>query len=197
MQHLRDLGIADDTLVVYFADNGWHWGEHRTQAKNKPYEESIRAPLFIRYPKLAPLPRSESQFALNIDFCPTFVELAQRSTDPAPTIGFDGVSLVRLLDGSAPSWRSDFLTEGWPANHVWATLREARWKYSELPLLPGDPSSTFEKELYDLETDPFELSNLAGDSAYTTMMADMAARIRVLRPAWPDDSDATEEDEEE
>ncbi|MDX2168351.1 MAG: sulfatase [Deltaproteobacteria bacterium] len=197
MQHMRDLGIADDTLVVYFADNGWHWGEHRTQAKNKPYEESIRAPMFIRYPKLAPLPRNESRFALNIDFCPTFVELARRASDPPPTVAFDGTSLVRLLDGTAPSWRTDFLTEGWPADHVWATLREPRWKYTELPLLPGDPNSTFEKELYDLDNDPYELANLAGDSAYTTMMADMAARIRVLRPAWPDDSDATEEDEEE
>jgi hypothetical protein len=59
MQHLRNLGVADDTIVVYFADNGWHWGEHRYQAKNKPYEESIRAPMFIRYPRLAPLPRVE------------------------------------------------------------------------------------------------------------------------------------------
>ena len=97
MQHLRNLGIADNTIVVYFADNGWHWGEHRSQAKNKPYEESIRSPMFVRYPKLAPLPRVESRIALNIDLCPTFVELARaRRRDPPPTIAFDGTSLVRL-----------------------------------------------------------------------------------------------------
>ena len=197
MQHLRDLGIADNTMVVYFSDNGWHWGEHRYQAKNKPYEEAIRAPMLIRYPKLAPLPRSESQFAMNIDFCPTFVELALRGTDPQPTITFDGASLVRLLDGTAPSWRSDFLTEGWPTGHVWASVRDTRWKYTELPLLPGDPASGFEKELYDLETDPLELNNLASDPANAPRMADMAARLRVLRPSWPDDSDATEEDLDE
>ena len=44
MQHLRNLGIDDNTVVIYFSDNGWHWGEHRYRAKNKPYEESIRAP---------------------------------------------------------------------------------------------------------------------------------------------------------
>src|SRR5262249_29855821 len=120
MQHLRNLGIADDTIVVYFSDNGWQWGEHRMQAKNKPYEESIRSPMLVRSPKLAPLPRAESGFALNIDLCPTFLELALRSTDPQPTYTPSGMSLVRLLDGTAGNaWRTDFLTEGWPSSHVW------------------------------------------------------------------------------
>jgi arylsulfatase A-like enzyme len=197
MQHLRNLGVADDTIVVYFSDNGWQWGEHRFQAKNKPYEESIRAPMFVRFPKLAPLARVESKFALNIDLCPTFVELALRSTDPPPTIPFDGTSLVRLLDGTAPSWRTDFMTEGWPGNHVWATVRESRWKYNELPLTPGDPNSAFERELYDLQSDPLELNNVAADAGNAQRVADMAARLRQIRPAWPDDSDSTEEDPDE
>jgi arylsulfatase A-like enzyme len=197
MQHLRDLGIADDTMVVYFADNGWHWGEHRYQAKNKPYEESIRSPMFVRYPKLAPLPRTEAQFALNVDLCPTFVELALRSTDPQPTITFSGTSLVRLLDGTAPTWRTDFITEGWPASHVWASVREAQWKYTELPVTPSDPLTAFELELYDLVNDPLELNNVAGDSGNATRITAMAARLRQIRPTWPDDSDPTFEDEDE
>lgn len=197
MQHLRDLGVADDTLVVYLSDNGWHWGEHRTQAKNKPYEESIRTAMFVRYPKLAPLPRVESRMALNIDLCPTFVELTHRPTDAAPTLAFDGASLVRLLDGTAPGWRSDFLTEGWPANHVWASVREADWKYTELPVTPGDPLTAFELELYDLASDPLELDNLAGDPLYAPRVAAMAARLRVLRPLWPFDADPLYEDPDE
>ena len=197
MQHLRDLGIADDTIVVYFSDNGWQWGEHRFQAKNKPYEESIRSPMFIRYPKLAPLPRVDSKFAMNIDLCPTFVELALRSTDPQPTITFDGSSLVRLVDGTVPTWRTDFMTEGWPGNHVWATVREARWKYNELPVTPGDPNTAFERELYDLQNDPLELNNVASDPANAQRIIDMAARLRQLRPTWPGDSDSTVEDPDE
>jgi arylsulfatase A-like enzyme len=197
MQHLRDLGIADDTLVVYFSDNGWHWGEHRFQAKNKPYDESIRSPLFIRYPRLAPLPRSESRFALNVDFCPTFVELALRATDPQPTIAFSGSSLLRLLDGTAPTWRDDFLHEGWPAAHVWAGVRDAGWKYVELPLTPGDPNTAFERELYDLQADPLELNNLAADPGQAARITSMAARLRELRPTWPGDSDPTVEDPNE
>lgn len=197
MQHLRNLGIADNTIVIYFSDNGWHWGEHRTQAKNKPYEEAIRSPMFVRYPQLAPLPRVETKMALNIDLCPTFVELVRRSTDPAPAITFDGTSLIRLLDGTAPAWRTDFVTEGWPTNHVWATVREERWKYSELPITPGDPNTAFELELYDLLTDPLELSNVAGDPGNASRIAAMAARLRQVREQWPSDSDSTIEDPDE
>ena len=197
MQHLRNLGIADDTIVVYFSDNGWHWGEHRFQAKNKPYEESIRSPLFIRYPRLAPLPRLDSRFALNVDFCPTFVDLALRSTDPQPTIAFSGTSLVPLLDGTAASWRTDFLHEGWPAAHVWASVRDARWKYIELPVTPGDPGTDFERELYDLQSDPLELNNVAADPSNAARVTAMAARLRELRPTWPGDSDPTVEDLDE
>jgi arylsulfatase A-like enzyme len=154
--------------------------------------------MLLRYPKLVPLPRLEERFALNIDLCPTFVELALRpGIDPQPTITFDGVSLVRLLDGTQASWRSDFLTEGWPGNHVWATVREARWKYTELPVVPGDPGTAFEKELYDLEADPLELDNVAADAAHEQRLLDMAARLRTLRPEWPTDSDSTVEDPDE
>jgi hypothetical protein len=157
MEHLRTLGIEDNTIVVFFSDNGWHWGEHRTRAKLKPYEESIRSPLFVRYPKLAPLHRSESRMALNIDLCPTFAELAGAGVP----ITQDGTSLIRVLDGTAPTWRTDFLTEGWPNNRVWASVRDGQWKYIEIPVTQGDPDTTFELELYDLIADPYELTNVA------------------------------------
>jgi arylsulfatase A-like enzyme len=192
MEELRTLGVERDTLVVFFSDNGWHWGEHRTRAKNKPYEESIRSPMLVHYPRLVPLPRVEERFALNIDLAPTFAELAGASV-PVPV---DGASLVRVLDGTQPAgtWRTDFLTEGWPNSHVWATLREAQWKYTELPLTLGDPNTAFELELYDLAADPHELQNLAADPQHAERIAAMAARLRALRPNWPADSDPGGED---
>jgi arylsulfatase A-like enzyme len=143
MEHLRNLGVADDTIVVFFSDNGWQWGEHRMRAKNKPYEESIRSPMLVHYPKLAPCPRTESRFALNIDLAPTFAELAGAGVP----IAHEGVSLLRVLDGTEPTWRSDFLTEGWPGNHPWATVREGQWKCTETPLTLGNPDPAFELEL--------------------------------------------------
>jgi arylsulfatase A-like enzyme len=195
MQHLRDLGVADDTIVVFFADNGWHWGEHRTRAKLKPYEESIRSPMFVHYPKLAPLPRREALFALNIDLAPTFAELA----GAAVPIAQDGTSLVRVIDGTQPpdEWRTDFLTEGWPNNRVWASVRNEQWKYNELPVDPTDPETTFELELYDLVNDPYEEASLHGDPQHAVRIAEMAARLRQLRPNWPVDANPNGPDPDE
>ena len=186
MEHLRSLGIADNTIVVYFSDNGWFWGEHRLRAKNNPYEEAIRAPMFVYYPKLAPLPRTETRFALNIDLAPTFAELA----GAAVPIAHDGVSLLHVLDGTAATWRTDFLTEGWPGSHPWATVHESQWKYTEIPVTIGDPNTAFETELYDLLNDPYELENVASDPQHAVRIATMATRLRELRPNWPIDSDA-------
>jgi N-acetylglucosamine-6-sulfatase len=193
MQHLRDLGVADNTIVVYFSDNGWLWGEHRMDRKNKPYEEAIRSPMFVRYPKLAPLPRKDTRFALNIDLAPTFAELA----GAAVPILHDGTSLLHVIDGTQPggTWRTDFLTEGWPGTHPWATVREAQWKYTETPLVPGFPG--FEVELYDLVNDPYELVNVAGEPQHALRIITMSMRLGQLRPNWPADSDPNGPDPDE
>lgn len=181
MNQLRADNIIDNTFVVYISDNGWTWGEHRRQGKNHPYEEAIRTALFMRYPRLAPLRRIEDRFALNIDLAPTFAELAG-ATIPTPP---DGASLVRVMDSTANSWRSDFMTEGYPANHTWASIRDNEWKYIEYP--------DGEKELYNLDTDPFELDNVVNDPSNAGCVAAMAARIREIRPDWPNDAAAAGE----
>jgi arylsulfatase A-like enzyme len=195
MEHLRNLGVVGDTIVIYFSDNGWLWGEHRLRAKNQPYEESIRAPMLVRYAKLAPLPRLETRFALNIDIAPTLAELV----GAAVPIFENGVSLVRVLDGTQPAgaWRTDFLAEAWPGNHPWATVHEGQWKYTEIPVTPGDPNTTFEVELYDLLNDPYEETNVASDPQHAVRVATMAVRLRQLRPNWPIDSDPNGPDPEE
>src|SRR5207244_522263 len=141
----------------------------------------------VYYPKLAPLPRKESRFALNIDLASTFAELAGAGVP----IFQDGQSLLRVIDDTQPTWRTDFLTEGWPGGHPWATVRESQWKYTETPVTPGDVNTTFELELYDLVSDPYELMNVASDPQHAARIASMAARLRQLRQNWPVDSDPT------
>ncbi len=195
MEHLRNLGVADNTIVVYFSDNGWLWGEHRLRAKNQPYEESIRAPMFVRYPKLAPLPRVETRFALNIDLAPTFAELAGVGVP----LAHDGKSLLHVLDGTEPAgtWRTDFLAEAWPGSHPWAVVRESQWKYTEIPTDPGNPLTTFERELYDLDADPYEETNVASAPENAARITTMAMRLRQLRQNWPIDSDPNGPDPDE
>lgn len=173
--------VDQNTIVVYYSDHGFLWGEHRLIGKNEAYEESIRGPMVVRYPALAPLPRSESRIAGNIDFLPTFADLA--GVVPPAT---DGASLVPLLDDTAQSWRTEILEEGWQPGHPWISLRSAQWKYTEY--------TTGDIELYDLVNDPDELTSAHADPANAGVIAAMSAQLHTLRPNWPADAGCVDQD---
>jgi arylsulfatase A-like enzyme len=161
-------------MVVYASDNGYSWGSHRWEPKQCPYEECMRVPLAIRYAPLAPLPRAESGFGLNIDHAETLSELAGATADP----GVEGLSMVHLLDGTTSSWRADFLEEHWNGTiTTYAEVRGVPWKYNEY--------TTNERELYDESTDAPELNNVVNDPANAALAAVLAQRLRELRPGWP------------
>ena len=174
LQALQDKGQLDNTIIIYASDNGYSWGSHRWEPKQCPYEECMRVPLAIRYKPLAPLPRTEPGFGLNIDHGETLAELGGAIADP----GVEGMSMVRLLDGTVPTWRDDFLEEHWNGKiPTYAQVRGTPWKYTEY--------QTDSPELYDETTDPFELTNVVTDPANAGTVTTLAARLRVLRPGWP------------
>jgi arylsulfatase A-like enzyme len=186
MQALRDNGVDGNTLVVFSADNGYAWGEHRWVGKACPYDECMRVPMIARYPALVATPRQDPRFVLNVDFFPTVLELAGLPT-PA---GTNGASLVPLLADNAPAWRTDLLNEHWkgeltgqaplsdggesiPRNSL---VRDAQYKYVEYPSNSGQGT-----ELYEFETDQSELKNRTNDPLLAQTKARLAARLRVLR----------------
>jgi N-acetylglucosamine-6-sulfatase len=169
---LRATGRLDHTMIVFMSDNGLAWGEHRWHNKQTPYEESIRVPMVISYPPLTSNPRTVSQMALNIDLAPTFARLA--GVEPP---AHDGQSLLGLLRGDASGWRTSFLVEH-------ATGRGREWIPAYCALRTTDAlyvvNQTGEREYYDLDTDPGELSNLAGDPAAAGGMAGLDAQLHRL-----------------
>lgn len=169
---LKEQGRLNNTLVLFTSDNGLLWGEHRLQGKQAPYEEAIRVPFVLWYPKLIPEPRQEDQLVLNIDIAPTLADLA----GVTPSHVVDGRSLRPLLENNAESWRTDFLLEHWAQEGdrvpSYAAVRSQEWKYVEY--------STGEIELYRLETDPYELENLTGQRAHSATEKRLAARLRQL-----------------
>lgn len=72
---IDEMGLADETVVIYTSDNGYFWGEHRLIDKRWPYEESIRVPLLVRAPD-GPTGRSVEALVMNVDLAPTLLDLA-------------------------------------------------------------------------------------------------------------------------
>jgi N-acetylglucosamine-6-sulfatase len=182
---LAAQGKLDETVVVYLSDNGHFWGEHGIAwGKNAVYEEASRVPFAVRYPRLASRPRVETRLVANIDIAPTFYELAGLPIPPE----VDGRSLVPLLDSArtqavpAVGWRDELLIEGWSGSAAlklgwapYAAIHTGRYVYVETE---GDRS-----ELYDLATDPHQQHNQAGNPTHASVVADLKARLKRLRPA--------------
>ena len=179
---LADSGMLDDTVVVFMGDNGRFQGEHRLNEKSFLYDEGPRVPFLVRYPPLAPAPRTETRFALNVDIAPTIYDLAGL---PIPA-SVEGRSLVPLLADTAGSWREDMLVESWSNDGEMPiqleAVRTAGYAYIE----NRDDAS----ELYDLAADPFQLENVAGAPAHAAALADMRARLARYRAAYPVDDGA-------
>lgn len=150
---LEDTGRLEDALVVFTSDNGLLWGEHRWLKKEMPYEEAIRVPLVVRADALTGgAPRSVDRLVGNIDLAPTVAEVAGVSLPDA-----EGRSLVPLLEGERVPWRHELLIEHMKGRNPVPTYCAVRSDHALFATF-----STGERELYDLDTDPFELENLAG-----------------------------------
>ena len=158
---LEEAKQLDNTVFVFTSDNGYFWGEHGGLGdKRWAYEESIRIPLIVRYPRLVKPGTALPQMVMNIDIAPTFLELGGV---PIPA-DVQGKSLVPLLKGETSGWRTAMLTEyfleqNFPRTPTWQSVRTERWKYIHYPDHPEWD------ELYNLQTDPHELKNRIKDES--------------------------------
>ena len=176
---LRDTGELSNTYIVFTSDNGIYLGEHRLTHKGAAYNASPRIPLLVRGPSV-PQGVIRSQMVLNNDLAPTFADLGGVQV---PSF-VDGRSLKPLLATSspAPSWRRAFLVEHRRSAEEqedvraipnYDAVRTSRYNYVEYP-------TTGEKELYDLNTDPYELTNIYS-SASPTLLNDLKTRLDALK----------------
>ena len=173
LRRLDDLGLADDTIVVYTADHGHLLGEHRMWNKGVPYEPSVQVPLLLRVPGLAPR-RITTPVGL-VRLMPTLLELMGQ---PIPA-HVQGTSLVPLLtDGdTAPDEEAVFIEWNgpWRGGGVYSdvavrTIRQGRWKLNV--------SANGDCELYDLQDDPEELRNAVADQGRAQTVGRLFDRLR-------------------
>lgn len=183
LDYLEQQGLMENTLIVYTSDQGFYMGEHGWFDKRFMYEESFRTPLLMRLPggKRGDIP----QLVQNIDYAPTFLELA----GVAVPSDIQGESLLPLLKGEEPKdWRDALYYHyyEYPAEHAVKKhygVRDDRYKlihfYDDID----------QWELYDLQADPKEMHNLYGQKDYEAVTQRMMAKLKELQRQYDDPID--------
>jgi N-acetylglucosamine-6-sulfatase len=171
---LRAAHQLDDTLLVFVSDNGFMSGQHRVrQGKVLPYEPSIRVPLMIRGPGV-PRRRTSDQLVWNGDLAPTILQ----ATGAKPVGELDGQSIWPFIRHPGLRVPRTVVLEGPPIGAGsprprFTGLRTERYVYVEY--------INHAHELYDLRTDPFELTNIAEAPAAQGLVQQLAGRLARLR----------------
>ncbi len=182
LDYLEENGLLDNTLVVYTSDQGFYMGEHGWFDKRFMYEESMRTPLIMRLPKEFDRKGDITEMVQNIDYAPTFLELAGVKVPD----DIQGVSLLPLLKGEKPAgWRRSLYYHfyEYPAEHMVKRHYGVRTDRYKLIHFYNDIDAW---ELYDLEKDPAEMHNVINDPAYSEVLADMQAELKKLQILYND-----------
>lgn len=195
LESLDTLGFADNTVVIYTSDNGYYLGEHGLGDKRSAYDESLRVPFVVRYPKLGAAARGRvvDAMVLNLDLAPSLLDLAGV---PVPK-EMQGRSWRPLLAGGTASWRQSWFYEYFAEkqkNSRVPDITAVRTADAKLIRYCGHDEWT---ELFDLAADPFETRNLYRDPAHAALRAKLEAEHDRLakevgyrvpdyvdRPAW-------------
>lgn len=173
VKKLQEKGLADNTIILYTGDHGFYLGERGFAGKWFPHEVSIRVPLVVYDPSLPAGQRGKrcDQTVLSIDMAPTMLAMAGVEIPRQ----MQGKSLLPLIKGQKPSWRTEFFYEHLfrhariPRNEA---VRDRRYKY--IRFLDIEPPY---EELYDLSVDTDEAHNLAGKPEH-------AATLKRMREKW-------------
>lgn len=175
INRLDEIGMIDDTVIIYVGDNGFFFGEHHQIDKRWAYEESIRIPFIVRYPGLIRDPgRRAGQMVLNIDLAPTLLEIAGIPTNR----DIDGRSLVAILKNretpGRDAWLYEFFKDYPYSVPEQFALRTERFKYIEFPC-------GRRPELYDLVNDPQEKHNIIATPGGQSVLPELKRRLDGLK----------------
>lgn len=182
LDYLEEKGLLDNTLVVYTSDQGFYMGEHGWFDKRFMYQESFHTPLIMRLPKGMDRRGDITEMVQNIDYAPTFLEIAGVEI-PAD---IQGVSLLPLLKGDKPeNWRDAlyYHYHEYPAEHAVKRHYGVSDGHHKLIHFYNDIDQW---ELYDLDKDPSEMNNIYGQPGTESITADMRKKLKDLQEQYDD-----------
>jgi arylsulfatase A-like enzyme len=189
LDYIDREGLADDTLIIYTSDQGFFLGDHGWYDKRFMYEESLRMPFILRFPREVAPGTVNEDIILNVDFAPLFLDLAGVEIPAA----MQGLSFRPLFHGETPpDWRDAMYYRYWmhKAHHnVYAHygVRTRRYKliyyYADALGQTGAIDETHEPEweLFDLAADPYELNNVYHHSAYAAIVPELKDLLHRLQ----------------
>ena len=178
---LERAAELDSTFILFFGDNGYFFGEHGLGPERRfAYEEGIRSPFIARYPKRIKPGSSVRDLVICQDIAPTLIQLA--GGKPGPQI--QGRSLLPLLSGKRSGWRKSLLVEYWAENAMpwligmtYKAVRTGRYKY--IRWVNRSRNGELD-ELYDLDRDPYEITNVINRPAYRAVRERLRRELRRL-----------------
>lgn len=178
---LDRLGLADNTIIVFTSDHGYHMGEHGLWQKRSLFEESARVPLLIVAPGVTPQAAVAEAPVSQVDLFPTLAELC----GVTPPENIQGQSLVPILKDPAAPGRGWALTQvvrpqARGGRYFGYSLRTPRWRYTEWD------EARHGRELYDHSADPRELTNLADAPEYADVIKQLSRQLReAVKETYP------------
>lgn len=182
---LEAQGLVDNTLVIYASDHGDSLGEHGLWRKMNFYEQAVRIPLQMSWPGVIPGGLRIPSVVSLVDLTATILDVAGVLPGDLP-VDLEGQSLMPLARGETVEWKDEAFAEHFAhgTDRARAMVRRGNWKlcYSH-----GEP---VELELYNLDEDPGEFTNLADESRYREIQDNLLARIMEL---WGDPDRLTRE----
>ncbi|MEA1951174.1 MAG: sulfatase-like hydrolase/transferase [Planctomycetota bacterium] len=179
---LKQKGLADNTVIVYSADNGYYMGDRGFAGKWSHYEQSLRVPLIVYDPRLPENKRGRvsGKMALNIDLPATFLALAGCEVPD----DYQGRSLLPIIDDKpVADWRQDFYCEHLmhhPRIPKWRGVRNRRYVYANY--YEQKPPREL---LYDLKADPDQLVDLTGNPQHKDVLNSMRKQLNEYKRDLP------------
>ncbi len=165
---LKELGLYENTIIIFAADNGLAVGQHGLLGKQNMYEHSIKVPLMIKGTDEITIPKAEmrDEPCLLIDIFPTLCQLLKVEQ---PT-SVDGVSLLPIIESEKRT--RDYLYHGYVAKQ--RAVSDGEWK-----LIEYNVNNVRTTQLFNLKDDPKEMTNLAGEKKYSKRVAQLRKQMKI------------------
>ncbi|HZZ42900.1 MAG TPA: sulfatase [Tepidisphaeraceae bacterium] len=167
------LHLRDNTLIIFMSDHGYMLGQHQAWQKTQLWEECTRVPMIFSYPDMPHRDVGASGMAESVDLYPTICDL---TSVPGPKV-LEGMSFRPILENPAAPFKDAAYTQVNRKQIVGRSVHTLRYRYTEWD--HGDQGT----ELYDLQTDPHEYTNLAKDPSQSATIQHLQSLLRAHEPA--------------